>query len=93
MSSKEPAVYLSGSVGFEVSAKFLRDLRYVSRGPVLEKRGSLLVYRKSTSIASLPALPSLHARLDFSCEADLPLGFQGKASWPAAQQRSQPASQ
>ena len=38
MTSKEAVAYLSGPVGFEVSAKFLRNLRYVSRGPVVEKR-------------------------------------------------------
>lgn len=48
MTSKEAAAYLSGPVGFEVSANFFRNLRYVSRGPVVEKRGSRLVYRKST---------------------------------------------
>lgn len=47
MTSKEAAAYWSGPVGFEVSAKFLRNLRYISRGPVVEKRGSRLVYRKS----------------------------------------------
>jgi hypothetical protein len=39
MTSKEAAAYLSRPVGFEVSAKFLRNLRYVSRVPVVEKRG------------------------------------------------------
>lgn len=53
MTSKEAAAYLSGPVGFEVSPKFLRNLRYVSRGPVVEKRGSRLVYRKSTLDAFL----------------------------------------
>ncbi|WP_104044045.1 helix-turn-helix domain-containing protein [Arthrobacter sp. ZGTC412] len=53
MTSKEAAAYLSGQVGFEVSTKFLRNLRYISRGPVVEKRGSRLVYRKSTLDAFL----------------------------------------
>jgi hypothetical protein len=53
MTTNEAAAYLSGPVGFEVSAKFLRNLRYVSRGPVVEKRGSRLVYRKSTLDAFL----------------------------------------
>ncbi|MDJ0459313.1 hypothetical protein PUN71_019080 [Arthrobacter sp. NQ7] len=53
MTSKEAAAYLSGPVGYTVSAKFLRGLRYASRGPVVEKRGSRLVYRKSTLDAFL----------------------------------------
>lgn len=53
MTTHEAAAYLSGPVGFEVSAKFLRNLRYVSRGPVVEKRGSRLAYRKSTLDAFL----------------------------------------
>ena len=53
MTTNEAAAYLSGPVGFELSAKFLRGLRYVSRGPVAEKRGSRLVYRKSTLDAFL----------------------------------------
>lgn len=53
MTTNEAAAYLSGPVGFELSAKFLRGLRYVSRGPVVEKRGSRLVYRKSTLDAFL----------------------------------------
>ncbi|MEQ4568459.1 helix-turn-helix domain-containing protein [Paenarthrobacter sp. CAP02] len=53
MTTNEAAAYLSGPVGFDLSAKFLRGLRYVSRGPVVEKRGSCLVYRKSTLDAFL----------------------------------------
>ncbi|MFD0047002.1 hypothetical protein ACFVGV_17610 [Pseudarthrobacter scleromae] len=53
MNTNEAAAYLSGPVGYTVSAKFLRNLRYVSRGPVVEKRGSRLVYRKSTLDAFL----------------------------------------
>lgn len=33
ITTNEAAAYLSGPVGFEVSAKFLRNLGYVSRGP------------------------------------------------------------
>ncbi|WP_018771437.1 helix-turn-helix domain-containing protein [Arthrobacter sp. 162MFSha1.1] len=53
MTTNEAAAYLSGPVGYAISAKFLRSLRYVSRGPVVEKRGSRLVYRKSTLDAFL----------------------------------------
>jgi hypothetical protein len=53
MTTNEAAAYLSGPVGYTVSAKSLRDLRYVSRGPVVEKRGARLVYRKSTLDAFL----------------------------------------
>lgn len=40
-------------MGYTLSAKFLRSLRYVNRGPVVEKRGSRLVYHKSTLDAFL----------------------------------------
>lgn len=53
MTTNEAAAYLSGPVGYTVSAKFLRNLRYISRGPVVEKRGSRLVRRKSTLDAFL----------------------------------------
>lgn len=52
MTTYEAAAYLSDPVGFELTAKFLRGPRHVSRGPVVEKRGSRLVYRKSTLDAS-----------------------------------------
>lgn len=53
MTSKEAAAYLSGPVGFTLSLMFLRGLRYVDKGPVVEKRGSRLVYRKSALDAFL----------------------------------------
>ena len=53
MTTKEAAAYLSGPVGFEISVKFLYGLRSLSRGPVVEKRGRRLVYRKSTLDAFL----------------------------------------
>ena len=53
MTSKEAAAYLSGPVGYTASTKFRRNLRYVRRGPVVEKRGSRLVSRKSTVDAFL----------------------------------------
>lgn len=45
MSSKEAAAYLSGPVGYTLSQEFLHCLRYVGRGPLVEKRGARLVYR------------------------------------------------
>jgi hypothetical protein len=53
MTTNEAAAYLSGPVGFTLSAKLVRDLRYLDRGPVVEKRGSRLVYRKSALDAFL----------------------------------------
>src|SRR5687768_14681235 len=53
MASKVAAAYLSGPVGYTVSTKFLRRLRYVDKGPVVDKRGSRLVYRKSALDAFL----------------------------------------
>ena len=53
MTSKEAAACLSGTVGYTVSPKFLRGLRYVDKGPVVDKRGSRLVYRKSALDAPL----------------------------------------
>lgn len=53
MSSKEAVAYLSGPVGYTLSAEFLRSLRYVGRGPLVEKRGARLVYRKATVDAFL----------------------------------------
>lgn len=47
MSSKEAPVCLSGPAGYTLNAKFVRGLRYLDIGPVVEKRGSRLVYRKS----------------------------------------------
>lgn len=46
MTTNEAAAYLSGPVGVTLSAKLVRGLRYVNRGPVVEKRGHRLVYRK-----------------------------------------------
>ena len=53
MTSKEAVAYLSGPVGYTLSTKFLRGLTYVDKGPVVEKRGSRLVYRKSALDAFL----------------------------------------
>ncbi|WP_324644884.1 helix-turn-helix domain-containing protein [Pseudarthrobacter sp. LT1] len=53
MTTKEAAAYLSGPVGSEISVKFLYGLRSLSRGPVVEKRGRRLIYRKSTLDAFL----------------------------------------
>lgn len=53
MSSKEAAAYLSGPAGYTLNAKFVRGLRYLDIGPVIEKRGSRLVYRKSALDAFL----------------------------------------
>ncbi|WP_256791975.1 hypothetical protein [Terrabacter sp. Ter38] len=53
MPTKEAAAYLSGPAGSTLSAKFVRDLRYLDMGPVVEKRGSRLVYRKAALDAFL----------------------------------------
>lgn len=53
MSSKEAAAYLSGPAGYTLNAKFVRGLRYLEIGPIVEKRGSRLVYRKSALDAFL----------------------------------------
>ena len=53
MSSNEAAAYLSGPVGYTLSAKLVRGLRYLDAGPIVEKRGSRLVYRKSALDAFL----------------------------------------
>lgn len=53
MTSKEAAAYLSGPVGYTLSTKFVRGLKYVDKGPVVEKRGARLVYRKSALDAFL----------------------------------------
>ncbi|WP_427004916.1 hypothetical protein [Pseudarthrobacter sp. H2] len=53
MTSREAAAYLSGPVGYSISTKFLRGLKYVARGPAVEKRGARLVYRKSALDAFL----------------------------------------
>ena len=47
MTTKEAAAYLSGPVGFSLNTKIMYGLRSVRRGPVAEKRGARLVYRKS----------------------------------------------
>lgn len=53
MTTNEAAAYLSGPVGMTLSAKLVRSLRYLDRGPLVEKRGSRLVYRKSALDAFL----------------------------------------
>lgn len=53
MNSTEAAAYLSGPAGSTLNAKFMRGLRYLDIGPVVEKRGSRLVYRKSALDAFL----------------------------------------
>lgn len=53
MTTNEAAAYLSSPVGSTLSAKLVRGLRYLDRGPVVEKRSSRLVYRKSALDAFL----------------------------------------
>jgi hypothetical protein len=53
MTTREAAAYLSGPVGYPLSTKLMYGLRSVRRGPVAEKRGSRLVYRKSSLDAFL----------------------------------------
>ncbi|MEW9871613.1 hypothetical protein [Arthrobacter sp. HS15c] len=53
MSTKEAAAYLSGPVGYALSTKAMYGLKSLGRGPVTEKRGRNLVYRKSALDAFL----------------------------------------
>ena len=53
MTTKEAAADLSRPVGFTFDARIMYGLRSARRGPVAEKRGSRLVYRKSTLDAFL----------------------------------------
>jgi hypothetical protein len=53
MTTKEAAAYLSGPVGLTLSPRIMYALRSVRRGPVAEKRGARLVYRKSALDAFL----------------------------------------
>ena len=53
MTTKEAAAYLSWPVGLPLNTKLLYGLRGVRRGPVAEKRGARLVYRKSALDAFL----------------------------------------
>lgn len=53
MTTKEAAAYLSGPVGFTINTKIMYGLRGLRRGPVAEKRGSRLVYRRSALDAFL----------------------------------------
>lgn len=53
MTTKEAAAYLSGPVAFTVSVKLMYGLKSLSRGPVVEKRGRNLVYRRSALDAFL----------------------------------------
>jgi hypothetical protein len=52
MTSNEAAAYLSGPVGFTLTAKLVRGLRYLDKGPVVEKRTT------GSSTASLRLTPS-----------------------------------
>lgn len=47
MSSTEAAAYLSGLVGYRVSAEVLESLNALGRGPVTEEQGQSSVYRRS----------------------------------------------
>lgn len=53
MTTKEAAAYISGPVGFTISPKVLYGLKSMSRGPIVEKRGRRLVYRRSALDAFL----------------------------------------
>jgi hypothetical protein len=53
MSTMEAAAYLSGPVGFPLSTKLMYLLRSLRKGPVAEKHGARLVYRKSALDAFL----------------------------------------
>jgi hypothetical protein len=53
MTTNEATAYLSGPVGFTFTAKLVRGLRYLDKGPVVEKRDNRLVYRKSAHDAFL----------------------------------------
>jgi hypothetical protein len=53
MTTKEAAAYLSGPVGYTISPKFMYGLKASARGPVVEKPGKNLVYRRSALDALL----------------------------------------
>lgn len=53
MTAKEAAAYLSGPVGHPLSTKVMYGLKATGRGPVVEKRGRNLVYRRSALDAFL----------------------------------------
>lgn len=53
MSTKEAAAYLSGPVGYTLSTKIMYGLKALDRGPIVEKRGRRLVYRRSALDAFL----------------------------------------
>jgi hypothetical protein len=53
MTTKEAAAYLSGPVGYTINAKIMHGLKSTGRGPIVEKRGWRLVYRRSALDAFL----------------------------------------
>ncbi|MFW0772308.1 hypothetical protein ACLRGI_03985 [Paenarthrobacter nitroguajacolicus] len=53
MTSTEAAAYLSGLVGYGVSAEVLESLNALGRGPVAEERDPSLAYRQSALDAFL----------------------------------------
>lgn len=53
MTTKEAAAYLSGPVGYTISPKVMYGLKSFGLGPIVEKRGSRLVYRRSALDAFL----------------------------------------
>lgn len=53
MSTKEAAAYLSGPVGHAINTKIMYNLKALGRGPVVEKRGRSLIYRRSALDAFL----------------------------------------
>jgi hypothetical protein len=53
MTTNEAAAYLSGPAGYTISTKIMYNLKSLNRGPVVEKRGRALVYRRSALDAFL----------------------------------------
>lgn len=53
MSTKEAAAYLGGPVGYAINTKIMYSLKALGRGPVVEKRGRNLIYRRSALDAFL----------------------------------------
>lgn len=53
MSTKEAAAYLSGPIGYTLNTKIMYGLKALDSGPIVEKRGRRLVYRRSALDAFL----------------------------------------
>lgn len=75
MTTHEAVAYLSGPVGFPLSTTLMYLLRSLRIGPVAEKRGARLVYRKSAWTRSCARTAPTSGPGPTACGGTLPTSF------------------